>query len=169
MFLTEVQQSVARYLSGHDFFAADPPIPVVAQNDKDLLPKMSAAVGTLGLAVMVAPLSGDHGLPEIPTPYYNGAKFVCRVRENIPINRTDTGTGQPADYVAEVCGCLLKNYVPLGTEGQTLTGGGIVLVAIQPGDDVPGITAWDLIFSLSGGLMHEPVRREFDTFPDPET
>lgn len=161
MFLTEVQIAVARYLGEHEFFAQDPAILVVAQNDKELLAKMQHAVGSLGIVVLVAPLGGDYGQTETNGAYFAPAKFTCRVRENIPINRATTGTGQPADYVAEVCAQLLKHYIPLSSEGVKLSGSAVRVTGINPGDDDKGIFAMDTLFQIDGGLSHEPVRREF--------
>ena len=161
MFQTEVQRAVTRYLQGQTFFATEPGIPVVAQNDVDLLSKMAAAIGSLGIVVLVAPLGGKYGHENTNAPYFDPARFTVRVRENIQVNRSLTGSGQPADYVAEVCAQLLKHYVPVSESGQPLSGGGIIVTAINPGDDDKGIYAFDCLFELAGALAHEPVRREF--------
>lgn len=167
MTLTLVQQSVVRHLSEHPFFSGTAEdgakgIPVIAGNDKSLASKVETSMARLGLCVIVYPISGDFGNMNILTPYLQPARFNARVRENIVMNRSRSGTGQPADYVAEVCALLLQHHKPLAEDGITeLGGGGIVLTGIVADEDEPGINAWNLIFQYSAGVSHEPVRLDF--------
>ena len=171
MFLTEVQQAIARYLNAHAFFKGDgsqPAIPVFAANDRALISKAKQSTGMLGICVIVAPLGGDFADTSARTPMLVPARFTCRVRENQTMNRGASGTGQPADYVAEVIGFLLQHHRPLAADGVTyLGGGGVVLTGISPGEDEPGVTAWDLIWTYDGGVSTDPVRRDFSTSPLP--
>jgi len=171
MFLTQVQQSVTRYLSEHVFFAGSGEvkgIPVIAANDKALATKAAGAMAKLGLCVIVVPLGGDFDNKSASIPYISPGRFTCRVRENQTVNRGASGTGQPGDYVAEVIALLLQHYRPYAIDGTTaLGGGGIVLEGIAPGEDEPGLTAWDLIWSYAGGVSHEPVRLDFGADPLP--
>lgn len=169
MFLTQVQQAVTRHLSSQPFFSGGDgvlPIPVIAGNDKGLAGKAAAAMGKLGLCIIVVPLGGDFSQQNIDIPYLTG-KFTCRVRENQMVNRGSSGTGQPGDYIAEVAALILHNHQPQTPEGSALGGGGIKLEAIASGEDEPGISAWDLIFSYDGGVSHEAVRLDFSTAPLP--
>lgn len=170
MFLTEVQQAVARYLGSHAFFVGrggQKPIPVMAANDKSLAAKAAQSMGKMGLCVIVAPLGGDFNNSSSSTPFLSPARFTCRVRENQMVNRSGSGTGQPGDYVAEVCAQLLQHYSPLDPSGDRLGGGGVVLTGISPGEDEPGITAWDLIWTYDGGITDAAVRRDFTATPLP--
>ncbi len=171
MFLTEVQQSVTRYLSAHEFFAGtdgERAISVISANDKSLITKAEQAILSMGLCVIVAPLGGDYAAHSADCLYFEPARFTCRIRENQQTNRGSSGTKQPADYVAEVCAMLLKNYRPTGPDGTTfLTGSGILCNGIAPGEDEKGITAWDMVFTCDGGVRTEPVRQDFTTTPLP--
>lgn len=172
MFLTHVQQSVTRLLSAHAYFAGtdgQPVIPVIAGNDKGLLSKASAAMSKVGLCVIVHPLGGDYDDNSTTTPCFRDARFTCRIRENQIINRGASGSGQPAELVGEVIAVILKNHRPTASDGTTfLGGGGIIVKALEMGEDIqPGIDAWDLIWTYSGGVIHEAVRLDFSADPLP--
>lgn len=164
MTMTYIQQAVVRHLSGHPFFTGEHgarPIPVIAGNDKSLKSKAEVSMGKLGICVIVYPLGGDFGAQSAAVPYMNPARFNCRVRENMITNRSTGGTQQPADYVAEVCAQLLQHHVPRRLDGEPLGGGGIVLRAIAPDAEEPGIDAWNVVWEYSAGMAHEPVRLDF--------
>jgi len=164
MFLTHVQQAVTRYLAAAPFFAGSDgvlPITVLAGNDKGLAGKMNAAMGRMGVCVIVVPLGGTFGPKNTSYPCFSPGRFTCRVRENQTVNRAASGTGQPADYIAEQVASALHNYQPATRGGQALGGGGIVLEDLAVGEDETGITAWDVIWTYDGGVSHEPVRLDF--------
>lgn len=170
MFLTEVQQSVARFLAAHPYFAGDGssrPIPVIAANDKALLAKADKAVLSLGCCVVVQALGGDYSAESGPAPYLSPGRFVCHVYENMIVNRAASGSGQPGELVAEVCAQLLKNHQPLDAAGSPLTGSGIVCHAITPNGEAGNLVAWDMVFHCDGGHLAEPVRRSFSAPPLP--
>jgi len=165
MFFTNVQIAVTRYLASCDFFTGTdglPSIPVIAGNDKGVLGKSKSAMGRLGLCVLVVPLGGDFAEGGGQSAFLNPGRFVCRVRENQIVNRGPGGCGDPGDYVAEVVAYLIKNYVPSTEDGTALGGGGIVLEGMSPGEDEPGITAWDVIWTFEGGISHTPLRGAYN-------
>jgi len=173
MFITQVQQSVQRFLSDHPFFKGEGnqiPIPVFAANDKNLIRLAQQSMGRIsGICVIVAGLGGDYSSHDGGEPYFDPARFTCRVRENPQTNRgSNTGSGMPADYVAEVCAQVLKNHRPTAIDGTTyLTGSGIICTGISPGEDEPGIIAFDMVFTCDGGVRHDPVRLDFANSPLP--
>ncbi|MES2705127.1 MAG: hypothetical protein V4726_00860 [Verrucomicrobiota bacterium] len=164
MTLTQVQQAVVRYLSDDPFFrgtGAEKEIPVIAGNDKSLESRVKTGMGRFGICVIVYPLGGDFGAHSASTPYLSPGRYNCRVRENITLNRGSGGSGQPADYVAEVCALLLQHHKPTAEDGKALGGGGIVLKSIAADEDEPGISAWNLVWEYAAGVSHDPVRLNF--------
>jgi hypothetical protein len=166
MTLTWIQQAIVRRLAAHPFFAGlngERKIDVIAGNDRSLLAKSDTAMAKLGLCVIVYPISGDFAAHDATIPVMRPAAFNVRVRENVITNRGPSGTGQPADYVAEVCALLLLHHRPLAEGGTALNGigGGLLPKGIVPDDDEKGINAWNLVVHISAGIPGDPVRLDF--------
>ena len=165
MFLTEVQRAIVRTLEAHEFIAGtggQRAIPVTASCDKDFLSRMQSAVATLGgLAVAVKTKGGDFRTPELGQLYYEDCEFRVAVLENIPVTRSSTGTGQPADYVAEVIAAILHQEVLTDKEDAALSGSCLLCTGIKEQTAFEGLYGFEVVCTLSGGRSLEPERKDF--------
>lgn len=173
MFLTEVQRSIVRVLEAHEFIAGaggQRAIPVTASCEKDFLSRMQSAVATLGgLAVAVKTKGGDFKSPDLTQVYYDEAEFRVVVLENIPVNRSGTGTGQPADYVAEVIAQILHQETLTDAEGASLSGSCLLCTGIVEQTAFEGLYGFEVKCTLGGGRTITPERRDFTRGGAPES
>jgi len=172
MFLTEVQRSIVRVLEAHAFFAGTAgqrAIPVTAACEKDFLARMQSAVATLGgLAVAGATKGGEFANPGLGQLYYGDCEFRGSGLENIPVNRSSTGTGQPADYAAECVAAILHQVILTDAEDAELSGSCLLCTGIKEQTAFEGLYGFEVVCTLSGGRSLEPERREFTRAGAPE-
>ncbi len=172
MFLTEVQRSIVRVLEAHEFIvgaSGERAIPVTASCEKDFLSRMQSAVATLGgLAVAVKTKGGDFRNPEMTKVYYEAAEFRVVVLENITVNRSSTGTGQPADFVAEAISQILHQQTLTDAEGESLSGSCLICTGITEQTAFEGLYGFEVKCTLDGGRTITPERRDFSRAGAPE-
>lgn len=165
MFLTEVQRSIVRVLEAHEFIvgaSGERAIPVTASCEKDFLSRMQSAVATLGgLAVAVKTKGGKFQNPEISALHFEAAEFRVVVLENITVNRSSTGTGQPADYVAGVIAQILHQETLTDAEGGSLSGSCLICTDIVEQTAFEGLYGFEVVCTLDGGSTITPERKDF--------
>jgi len=168
MFLSDVQFAVARHINDQPWFRdQSPPIEAVPANDAVLVQKQAATLQRLGIGVLVYALGGDFEHHSSAILRYKGAQFGARVRENVGRNRSVTGSRQPAEEVAEQVAAALHLFTPMAPDGRVLTGAGVIVKGIAPGEDEPGINAWDVLFEIAGDLRVSATRRAFSSVGEP--
>jgi len=139
-------------LQAQSFFSAEKAIPIYIQMQKDIQSKINETLLRIGVGVIMLSASLKNSSPAAGSyPKWNPAAIVARVIENVTINRGSSGTGQPADLIAEACAYWLHSWAPACT-GYKLLCDDVHIV------DDPQCLIYD-VHLFSGGLSNTaPVR-----------
>jgi hypothetical protein len=146
--LASIQAGAAAALSAHAFFSAEPAIPVLTEQLRDIESRIEAAVARMdpGICVIVVTATGDVASPNVPGPELSQIRVVCRVVENTKVNKT----AQPAALVAEAVASILHQHRIPGTPTTLLCEG----ITLADGDRH---LAYDITFSARG-IIPAPAR-----------
>jgi hypothetical protein len=112
-FLSNLTALIKVRLQTDPYFIGPPAIPIIVEQDGDMLSRIDVNCATLGLAVVIAPLEKKAGeLPgerEIP--------INIMIRENPKINRSTAtgGTGKCASDIGEMLEARLDQWQPSDT------------------------------------------------------
>lgn len=114
--ITNLQTQCQARLQAQSFFSAAPAIPVYIQIQKDIQSKINETLVRIGAGVIILTASLKNNNPAAGSwPKWDRASLVARVIENVTINRGSSGTGQPADLIAEACAYWLHSWAPTCT------------------------------------------------------
>lgn len=154
--LTDIQQETATRLATQIFFsdAGNPsprPVAVLTEQIGSLPTRVAQSLGQLGVVCTVLTPAARTVHPNYPRPYFDEIQIVARTQENVALNRSATGTGQPASLVAEAVAWFLHGFAPAGL-GCTLR-----LVEIRLATD-PRLLVYETVFTVQAGLCATPVR-----------
>jgi len=150
--LLSLQTDCQARLAAQSFFSAVPVIPVYIQMQKDIQSKINETLARLGIGIIMLSARLSNKSPAAgSTPKWDRATLIARVIENVLINRAASGTGQPADLVAEAVAYYLHSWAPACT-GYKLICDDVSIV------DDPQCLIYD-VRVFSGGLSNiAPVR-----------
>jgi len=150
--LLSLQTDCQARLAAQSFFSAQPAIPVYYQMQKDIQSSINTTLVKLGIGVIILSARLSNKNPAAGMyPKWDRAILVARVYENVIINRAASGTGQPADLVAEAAAYYLHSWAPACT-GYKLLCDDVSIV------DDPQCLVYD-VRVFSGGLTNTaPVR-----------
>lgn len=117
--LRDIQESIAAVLTAHAYFTG---IDVITERKGDILNMIDAAIGKLGICVVVETITGkpEHG--SIGS-YSLDLNVGITVTENVLINQGATGTRKPASEMVAMILCLLnpnRTAVPAWVERFSL-------------------------------------------------
>ena len=154
--LTDLQQEAAARLAAQAFFsdAGSPsprPVGVLTEQIGSLPARVAQSLGQLGIVCVVLTPTARTVHPNYPRPYFDEINLVARTQENVTLNRSNTGTGQPASLVAEAAAWFLHGFAP-GELGCTLR-----LTEIRLVDD-PRLLVYETVFTVQAGLSTVPTR-----------
>lgn len=102
--LYEIQQRVATVLTSDPYFSG---IPVICERKGDVLNQIQAALGKLGLCVVIETLTGRPEHAGIGA-YSLELKMGISITERVIINQGATGSKKPASEVLARVLCLLN-------------------------------------------------------------
>ena len=150
--MLNMQTDCQARLQAQVFFSAQPAIPVYIQMQKDIQSKINETLVRLGIGIIMLSARLSNKSPAAGSwPKWDRATLVARVFENVIINRAASGTGQPADLVAEAVAYYLHSWAPACT-GYKLLCDDVSIV------DDPQCLIYD-VRVFSGGLTNTvPVR-----------
>lgn len=119
--LLSLQTDCQARLQAQSFFSATPAILVYVEMQKDVQSKINESLARIGVGVIIlsaqllnkSPAAGMY-------PKWDRASLVARVIENILVNRAASGTGQPADLIAESVAFYLHNWAPACTGNKLM-------------------------------------------------
>ena len=150
--LLSLQTDCQARLQTQTFFSALPVIPVYIQMQKDITSKINETLARLGVGIVMLSARLSNKSPAAGMyPKWDRATLIARVFENVIINRGTSGTGQPADLVAEAVAYYLHSWAP------TCTGYKLLCDDVSIVDD-PQCLIYD-VRVFSGGLTNTaPVR-----------
>jgi len=150
--LQSLQTDCQARLQAQTFFSAAPAINVYVEMQKDITSRLNELKARIGLAViMVSPRLANKSPVAGSYPKWDRASIVARVIERVIINRSSSGTGQPASLVAEACAYYLHSWAP------ACTGYKLLCDEVSIADD-PECLIYD-VHLFSGGLSNvAPVR-----------
>ena len=154
--LTDLQQEAAARLAAQAFFsdagnASPRPVTVLTEQIGSLPARVAQSLGQLGVVCVLLTPTARTVHPNYPRPYFDEIQLVARTQENVLLNRSATGTGQPASLVAESAAWFLHGFAPAGL-GCTLR-----LTEIRLVED-PRLLVYETVFMLQAGLAVPPVR-----------
>lgn len=118
--LTEVQNAVVSILQSDKYYAR---IDVVSEQLGDIVNKIDIALKKLGICIVVHTAEATFADPDAPGPRMNPLLIDIDVTEFVLKNRGDSGSGLPADDVAEHTAWLLHypNHAGTRTDPCILT------------------------------------------------
>jgi hypothetical protein len=150
--LKSLQTDCQARLNAQTFFKASPVIPVYIQMQKDIQSKINETLVRIGVGVILLSARLSNSSPAAGMyPKWDRATLVARVIENVTINRGSSGTGQPADLIAEACAFWLHSWAP------TCTGYKLLCDDVSIVDD-PQCLIYDVRI-FSGGLTNAAPER----------
>lgn len=154
--LTELQQDAAARLSAQAFFSDagnTPPRPVAVLTEQigSLPARIAQNLGHLGIVCVVLTPTARTTHQHYPRPYFDEIQIIARTQENVLLNRSAQGTGQPASLVAESAAWFLHGFAPSAV-GCTLRFTEIRLVAD------PRLLIYETVLTLQAGLSLAPKR-----------
>ncbi len=161
--LIDLQQEAAARLTAQAFFsdAGNPsprPVAVLTEQIGSLPARVTQSLGQLGIVcVLLTPTARTTNL-HYPRPYFDEIQLVARTQENVLLNRSAKGTGQPASLVAEAAAWFLHGFVP-GAVGGPLRFTEIRLVAD------PRLLVYETVFTAQAGMHRPPARATADLAP----
>lgn len=155
--LTSLQTQCKERLEAQDFFSnasapAPKPIAVYCEIQKDIISALNARLAKIGVGVLLMSVRLSNSSPAAGSfPKWDRVAMVARVIENVLINRSAGGTGQPADVIAEAVAYYLHSWAP------AVTGYKLLCDEVAIADDQQALVYDVHIFS--GGLSNiAPVR-----------
>ena len=114
--LQSLQTDCQARLQAQTFFSVAPVIPVYVQMQKDILSKLNETLLRIGVGVIMLSARLSNKSPAAGSyPKWDRVEIVARVIENVTINRGSSGTGQPADLIAEAGAYYLHSFAPACT------------------------------------------------------
>ncbi len=154
--LTNIQQQAGARLAAQAFFsdaaAGTPkPVAVLAEQTGDLASRVRQSLGQLGIVCTVLTPSARASTQDKIRPTFDRVQLVVRTQENVALNRSASGTGQPASLVAEAAAWFLHGFVPAGA------GGTLFLEEIRLVPDTR-LLVYETVFALQAGLKKKPMR-----------
>lgn len=147
--LNTIQTDCKTQLEANSFFSASPVIPVLIELRLDILSEIERRLARLGLAVVIA-------TPRLSTSSHTGKLLWDRlevdvsVLENVVINRSASGIGQPAPLVAEAAAFALHGFEP------SSSGYKLYCSAVTPESDAQ-ILIYNVRF-FTGAIAAQPSR-----------
>ena len=154
--LTDLQEDAAARLAAQTFFsdaaASSPrPVAVLTEQRGNLAHRVQQSLTGLGIAcVLLTPTARMTNRNRL-RPYFDEIRIVVRTQENVLLNQSNTGTGQPASLVAEAAAWFLHGFTPAGL-GCTLR-----LEEIRLVED-PRLLVYETAFTLQAGPAAAPSR-----------
>lgn len=150
--LQSLQTDCRARLQAQTFFGSQPQIPVYIEIQKDVQSQLNGTLARLGVGVIMlsARLSNRSPAPGM-YPKWDRAAIVARVIENVIINRAASGTGQPADLIAECVAYYLHSWAP------DCTGNKLMCDSVELVDD-PRVLIYDVHVFTGGVTQSAPVR-----------
>jgi len=150
--LNSLQTDCQARLQAQTFFSVAPVIPIYIQMQKDIQSKINETLVRIGVGViMLSARLGNKSPAAGSYPKWDRASMVARVIENVTINRGSSGTGQPADLIAEAAAYWLHSWAPACT-GYKLICDDVAIV------DDPQCLVYD-VHVFSGGLTSAAPER----------
>ena len=150
--LQSLQTDCQVRLQAQTFFSALPVIPVYIEIQKDVQSQLNGTLARLGVGVIMLSARLSNKSPAAGMyPKWDRAALVARVIENVVVNRSSVGTGQPADLIAECVAYYLHSWAPAAT-GNKLMCDNVELV------DDPRALIYDVHVFTGGVTQTAPVR-----------
>ncbi len=146
--LTTLQNELTNYLSSLDFFATEPVIPIISENRKDVVNEIERNVGKLGICVIISTPLARAGQKAVP--HFERIEVNASIIENVIVNRSSAGSGQPAALVAEAVAYYLTGY------SNNTFGNKMLLDSLVP-IELDQFIAFNVVFFTGGGIT-EPER-----------
>jgi len=100
---------------------------VITENDGDLLTTINTAIAKAGLCIVIGGVEARNTRLNASSPVWFPITFSVVVEETVVINRSASGTGKPAQVVADQAAEQLHHFV---TDWGT-----VVVVAMRPLSD----------------------------------
>jgi len=150
--LATIQSDIETWLEAQDFFKPDSgvEIPVISEDAGDVENQIEIAVSSIGACCIVMAPKGA-GAAQNASLMFSELEVRVRVIELVEINRSGSGTGQPALLILEAVAWFLHGFkmpTALGT---------LVFVNF---DRVDGdALIYDAIFKTRGGIDAAPDRQ----------
>lgn len=148
--LRDLQTQCVTEINSKTYFSADPAIVAVSQDLKDIANEITRRLQRIGVGIVLMATKMTTSTPA-PYPAWDGINLVARVIENVIVNRGASGSGQPADLIAEAVAYYLHKFSPTAT-GNPLRVTGINLV------EDPDVLIYDVSFLTGGVTSAEPTR-----------
>src|ERR1017187_6505813 len=154
LILTLTQEAAAA-LQANPFFND---VDVLALNEKDIQSRIDdALIRKKGIAVVLG--TSKLGKPSANiqgggTLYFDDIVFHATVFENVPMNRSSSGSGKLAPDVAETVAALLHWHKPANISECLICVQGPTLI---PNPDNKELLVYDSVFKTQGGISISPI------------
>ena len=125
-------------------------VPVITEEISDIENAIQQAIAKLGVCVIVVTPTASASFPDTLKPYFDNIKIICRVVENVVLNRSTRGTNKPASDVAEMVSVLLHNYAPTGVSENIFLDNPSITIANTGG--VGKLLSYDVRLKTQGGF-----------------
>lgn len=166
MLLTEVPRAITRHLAAQPFFQQPVQIPVRAMCEQDIVDWSASKMASLGMHVQVMSTRGKAKGEASPGCVRMDTTLLVRVRENLLMNRSASGTGVAAESVAEAAAAFLQGHYPLDEAGARLTNANLLTVVdLAQADDPDGLLCWECILSSTGMLKADEFTQALQQEP----
>lgn len=130
--LRQTSESMAKTLRESNYFRTVPTIPVLVEDEKDIMKQIENAGLKIGAFVVVKFDQTGDSMTEIPGPNLGDCEFSVNVIEVPQIWRQKPGPTPSAAEISEAVANIIQNHRPTDKDGNLLTGGGLVFKSISP-------------------------------------